>query len=152
MTTWIPILNGAGFVESSNGLEGHLFISRGANMDKGPEENTWERIDVTQFGLPPDTKCVSLSGLLVITMGNAPGWQAIAVAVRSPSQVEATIKENYCMQAVAGTGDGVRSTASTIIALEDGAFEWGWYTSGVGIGWPEKAAIACNLTITLGLR
>lgn len=148
---WQPILAGLGGVEASDGLEGHVFLNYGSGNDVGPPPDVWQMVDVLPFGIPRDAACIDISGILIITMGTMPGYENLCLAFRTPGR-QANIRTNYAMQCIANTGDGMRSTASYVVGLSDGRFEWGWFQDGVGLGWPQKAAVAANLTITRWMR
>jgi hypothetical protein len=144
---WKPMLNGMGGVDVSSGLEGHMFLSAGISP-YGPPPDTWTLLDLKNHGIPADAVAVDLSGILAITMGNTPGFSNLCVAFRQPGDVAVQIRNNYVFQAVANTSDGIRSTAATVITPVNGLIEWGWFSSGVPLGYPQSACLAVNLGFT----
>ena len=151
MTIWTPILNGNGAVETSDGLEGHVFISYGISP-AGPPPDVWTPLDLTRFGVPRDAVSVDVSGLLVITMGSSPGFSNMCLAFRKPGAENVEIRKHYVFQVVGNTGDGVRSTAATIVTPVNGIIEYGWFWTGNEPGWPSGPAMAANLTFTRWIK
>src|SRR5262249_49564769 len=127
VTIWRPILGGNGGVEVSDGLEGHIFVSRGAGSDLGPPPDGWNRLDLTQFGIPADAGCVDISGLLIVTMGTTPGFVNGCVAFKRPSDNVSQIRSRYVMQVVGNSDpslhEGIRTNAATVISPEDGCID-----------------------------
>lgn len=151
MALWQPILGGNGAVDVSDGLEGHMFASRGSN-DYGPPPEQWTTVDVRSFGIPSDAVCIDISGILIVTMGATGGFCNLCVTFRRPGDARVGIHSHYSMQTLANTSDGARSNSNTVISLVDGKFEWAWWHSGCALGWPEAASVALNLTITRWMR
>lgn len=154
MANWTTILGGNGGVETSDGLEGHLFCSYGApGGDVGPPPDTWAEFDLTTIGIPSNVVCVDVSGILIITMGKKPGWSNLCVSFRRPGDANVKIRSHYVFQCIANTDDGMRTNSATVITPVNGRIEWGWWWSGQAPGWPETGpAYAVNLTFTRWMR
>lgn len=153
MSQWLPILGGNGGVDVSNGLEGQIYFSKGAASEFGPPPDTWSLVDVTQFGIPKDAKCIDVQGILIITMGSTPGWCSIQIAFRHPGDESVTTRGSYCMQTVANTNDGMRSNAASVVTLVDGKFEWSWFWVGPPqLGWPLNPSVAASIGINRWMR
>jgi hypothetical protein len=147
MPTWISIANGMGAVDVSGGLEGQFFLNKGSTSDAGPPPDQWTPVNLTAFGVPADAKCIDIHGILVITMGNTPGFTNLCVAFRRPGDEAVTIRGHYIFQCVGNTGDGERSGASAVLTPVNGVIEWAWFTTGVQLGWPQFSSVAVNLTV-----
>jgi hypothetical protein len=148
---WASILGGLGGVETSDGLEGNIFLSVGVSPS-GPPPDVWVPINLTQFGIPADAVCVDVSGLLIITMGNIPGWSNLCIAFRKPGDASVKIRNDYVFQCVANTGDGMRTNSATVLTPVNGVIEWGWFWSGQQPGWPSGPALAANLSFTRWMK
>ena len=163
---WQSIANGSGGVDISDGSEQHIFFMRGTATPAGPGPDQWHTFDVRDIGIPADAKCVDISGILIITMGTTPGFTNLCITFKDPladqpieqarqelenpeaALRQPTIRGSYVMQCVANTNDGMRSNANTTVTLRDGKFAWGWWHSGIPLGWPTWSAVGANLSIT----
>lgn len=149
---WTPILGGLGGVDTSDGMEGHLFFNSGTSTPAGPPPDVWTVCDLTTLGIPVDAVAVDVSGLLIITMGSTPGWSNLCMAFRKPGDARVSIRNHYVFQCIANAGDGMRSPCSTVLTPVGGCIEWAWFTTGATLGWPVGAAVAANLSFTRWMK
>jgi hypothetical protein len=121
---------GAGVTTPWNGV----IFTRGA----------WTTVDLSAH-IPSNAKAVFLQGILIITHGSQPETADLQINLRPPSSTEAA--GNYEGQTVeAAVGGGQRSPFSAWVAVEDGKFQFYWFTPTYG-QWPTWSSYGVNLTV-----
>jgi hypothetical protein len=119
----------------------------GEGLKKFPE-NEWATVDVSGI-VPPATKAVYLSGLLIITHGTVPEVCDLTLAYRN---YEDGTDYTYVAQTIATELNGGQRTPHSIwIPVREGNFEMKWRRSTVG-DWPEHCAYGINLNLVAYLR
>ena len=119
----------------------------GEGLKKFPE-NEWATVDVSGI-VPPETKAVYLSGLLIITHGTVPEVCDLTLAYRN---YEDGTDYTYVAQTIATELNGGQRTPHSIwIPVREGNFEMKWRRSTVG-DWPEHCAYGINLNLVAYLR
>ena len=119
----------------------------GEGLKKFPE-NEWATVDVSGI-IPPATKAVYLSGLLIITHGKASEVCDLTLAYRN---YEDGTDYTYVAQTIATELNGGQRTPHSIwIPVREGNFEMKWRRSTVG-DWPEHCAYGINLNLVAYLR
>ena len=147
----------AGFVEGTRlGVIAHhpkqfqaIFLNThtGDGLDQYPD-NIWTTVDVSAF-VPPDTRAVYLSGLLIITHGSAEEICDLTLAYRTPG---ASDDPTYVAQTIEATAAaGVRTPHSIWVPAPGGKFQIKWQRS-TGGDWPDHCSYGINLNLVGYLR
>lgn len=115
----------------------------------GPVPDQWHTVDVSHL-VPPDTKAIFLTGMLIITHGKIEKEMCgMTVAFRvygDPFEYPYTAQAG---EVVAGAGK--RDHYSDWIEINDGKFEFKWRRITTG-EWPEHCSYGLNLKVGAYLR
>jgi hypothetical protein len=143
-------------------VEGSIFGLRTGNTKKpsaifvnsytghGPAAGQWVTVDLTEHGIPIDTKGVFLSGLLIISHGSTGGTCDLTLALRAPG--DKLDYGNYIGQVIdVWAAGGQRSTFATWVPVIEGKFEYQWNRNTWG-QWPKECAYGINLSLQAYMR
>ncbi len=110
----------------------------------GPVAGAWHTVDVSDM-VPVGTKCIFVSGLLIITHGTTAETANLTISFRRYGETE---NYYYIGQTIeVDTQGGQRSTMSCWIPLsEDLKFDFFWTRTNTG-QWPTYSAYGINLSL-----
>jgi len=116
----------------------------------GDKSGEWVDVDVTQLGLPADTKSVFLSGILIISHGTNNVDCNLTVTFRAPGNDLQAL--HYAAQAIEPfISGGQRSTMSQWVPVINGKFEYQWNRNTFE-AWPMGCSYGINLSLQAFVR
>lgn len=147
----------AGFVEGTRlGVTAHspkqlqaIFLNThtGEGLDRYPD-NEWATVDISGL-VPPDTRAVYLSGLLIITHGSAEETCDLTLAYRNDAEAA---DPDYIAQTIEATVNaGQRTPHSIWVPVRDGKFQIKWHRAPSGT-WPDHCSYGINLSLVGYMR
>lgn len=113
-------------------------------------EGGWVTVDVSNL-VPPDTKAVMLSGMILLSHGSNPDVCNSFLAYRAYGE---TFDYSYSGQAVEGNiGRGQRLNYTDWVEIREGKFQYKWWRTPAGAGeWPGHCGYGLNIRLVAYLR
>lgn len=135
----------AGSVSLCNAVYIQTHGAPGTN--EGPQTpNVPITIDLRPFGVADDAKAAFLSGILVITHGNASELAEVRVTFAADDGSPFDCSRYLGQAGEASIGNGIRSNMATWVPLTGGKFRLCYYIGTPG-NWPANSSYAINLSV-----
>lgn len=135
-----------GVVDESPALHTVIFCSSPGGYVAGLSE--WTVVDVSAL-VPPGTKAVFLTGMLIITHGSTAEVGDLHLYLRKHgSQIEPVYTGQVVEACVSG---GSRSMYADWVTLNDGKFEYKWTRKTQG-EWPGNCSYGINMKVVAYVR
>jgi hypothetical protein len=128
----------------------HIVVFMNTGSDYLTPEGVWNTVDVSAL-VPPDTKAVMLSGMLILTHGSNPDVCNLFLAYRAWGE---TFNYSYSGQVDEGSiNGGQRLNYTDWCEIRQGKFEYKWWRTPAHPGvWPAECAYGLNIRLVAYLR
>lgn len=123
----------------------------GANNYGTQGANQWHLVDLKPFGVTSDAIAAFLSGLLIITHGNAAETADLCIVFRQPGDASCPTTAYIGQTIEAAVGGGQRSTMGTWVPLSGGCLEFSYSVNTPG-DWPANSSYGINLSLQAWAR